>query len=118
MRRTVLFVTAATLAAGSAVWAAPKSHSIHVTLETPTVVSGKSLPAGDYRLSWVGDASKVNVTFKRDAKVVAQANATVQDRAQRAPEQELISRTLKDGERALEEVRLRKQRTALVFSVS
>lgn len=118
MRRMVLFVAAVTLAAGSAAWAAPKSYSIHVTLETPTVVSGKSLPAGDYRLSWVGDTSKVNVTFERDATVVAQAKATLEDRPQRVPEQELISRTLKDGERALEEVRLRNQKTALVFSVS
>jgi hypothetical protein len=114
----VLLVAATCLAAGTAAWAGSKSQSVKVTLDTPTVVSGKTLPPGDYRLSWVGDTSKVDVTFERDSRVVAQANATLENLPERSPEQELISRKLKDGERALEEVRPRHQSTALVFPVS
>jgi hypothetical protein len=89
-----------------------------VTLESPTLVSGKTLPAGDYRLSWMGDSSKVNVTFERDAKVVAQANATIKDRAEKSREPELISRTMKDGRKTLEEVRFGDQQIVLTPSVS
>ncbi len=119
MRRLVLLVAAGTLAAGSAAWAGShKSHSIHVILDTPMIVSGKALPAGDYSLSWMGEAPKVDVTFKRDAKVVAEASAKVEQLPQPSREEEVISRSLKDGKQALEEVRLRNQKTALVFSAS
>ncbi len=119
MRRMVLLVAAATLAAGGAAWAGSnKAHSIHVTLDTPMVVRGKALPAGDYSLSWVGEAPQVDVTFKRDSKVVTEASAKVEQLAQPSREEEVISRALKDGQQVLEQVRLRNQKTALVFSAS
>jgi hypothetical protein len=114
-----LLVVAGTLAAGGAAWAGTtKSHSVDVTLATATLVSGHKMPAGDYRLSWTGDSSPVKVAIERGSKVVAKVDAKIEQRSESTENEELISRTEKDGTRALEEVRLPKQKAALVFSVS
>ena len=118
MHRMALLVVVGTLATGGAAWAGTKSHSIDVTLSALTMVRGQRIPAGDYRLSWAGDSSNVHVTFERGEKVVAQVDGKIETLAQPSPEQELVTRTTKDGARALEEVRLRNQKTALVFPVS
>jgi hypothetical protein len=115
--RMTLLVVAGTLAAGGAAVAGTESH-VDVTFTTPTVVSGQRIPAGDYRLAWAGGPNDVRVTFEKGSKVVAQVNAKLEQLKEPSPEEELISRTMKDGVRSLEEVRLRKQKTALVFPVS
>jgi hypothetical protein len=81
-------------------------------------VNGHRIPAGDYRLSWVGDSANVHVTFGNGGKVVAQVDAKLERRAERSPEQELISRTMKDGGLALGEVRPGGEKGVLVFPVS
>ncbi len=117
VRRIALLVIAGTLAAGGAAWAATKSHSVDLSLTTPTVVSGQKIPAGDYRLSWSGDTSPVQVSIERGSKVVAKVDAKIEQRSE-SQNEELISRTMKDGTRALEEVRIPKEKAALVFPVS
>ena len=117
VRRIALLVVAGTLALGGAAWAGTKSHSVDVTLVTPTMVSGQRIPAGDYKLSWAGDSSAVQVAIEKGSKVVATVNAKVEQRAE-SQDEELISRTMKDGTRALEEVRLPKEKAALVFPIS
>jgi hypothetical protein len=117
MHRMVLLVAAASLAAGGAAWAGLKSHSVDLTLTEATMVSGTTLPEGAYHLSWTGDSSKVHVTFEKDNHVIAQSDATLQQRAKPSSQEETISRTMKDGKQALEEVRFRNERTVLVFPV-
>ena len=117
VRRVALFVVAGALAAGGAAWAGTKSHSVDVSLDTPMAVSGQRIPAGDYRLSWEGDGAAVHVAIERGSKVVATVDAKVEQRPESSDE-EMISRTMKDGTKALEEVRLPKQKAALVFPVS
>jgi len=118
VRRIALLVAAGTLATGGAAWAGTKSHSVDVSLDTTTVVSGQRIPAGDYKLSWAGDSSPVHVSIEKGSKVLATVNAKVEQRGETAQDEQLISRTMKDGTRALEEVRLPNQKTALVFTVS
>ena len=118
VRRIALFVATGTLTASGAVWAGTKPHSVDVTLTTLTLVSGQRVPAGDYRLSWDGDSSPVQVAFERGSKVVAKVDAKIEPRSESSEGEELISRTRKDGTRALEEVRLPKEKAALVFAVS
>jgi hypothetical protein len=118
MRRIVLLVAAAALASGGAAWAGVKSHSVNVKLTQATVVSGKMIPAGDYHLSWTGDSSEVHVTFEEGRQVVAQVDATLKQLTKASPQKELISRTMKDGKRALEEVRFRNEKTVLAFPLS
>jgi hypothetical protein len=116
VRRIASLVVAGALTAGGAAFAGTK-HSVDVKLDTPTVVNGQQLPAGDYQMSWTGDSSPVHVAFENGSKVVATVDARIEQRAQ-SENEELISRTTKDGKRALEEVRLAGKKTALVFPVS
>jgi len=118
MHRMALLVVAGALVTAGVAWAKTKSHSIDVTLSTPTVVSGQRIPAGDYRMAWTGGPTDVQVTFEKGSKVMAQVNAKLEERATPAPEGELISRTTKAGQQTLEEVRFEKQKTTLVFPVS
>jgi uncharacterized protein with beta-barrel porin domain len=122
VRRIALLVVAGSVAAGivaagSTAWAHSKDHSVNVTLSTPTIVEGQRIPAGDYRLSWEGTTSPAEVTFKEGSKVVAKVDAKIVQRP-KSENEEVISRTMKDGTRALEEVRLGDKTTALVFKVS
>ncbi len=59
----------------------------------------------------------MHVSIEKSSKVVATVDAKVEQR-EPSPKEELISRTMKDGTRALEEVRLANRKTALVFPIS
>jgi len=117
IRRIVLFLAAATLAAGGAAWAAAKSHSVEVSLAVPTAVSGTMIPAGDYHFRWTGDTPKVDVTVMDGRKVVAKASATVQERTEAVNDEEVLARKAASGSQVLEEVRL-PGKTVLVFPAS
>ena len=118
LRRIPLLVGALSRSAGGAAWAGTKSHSVDVTLSTPTVVSGQRIPAGDHRLFLVRRHVPGDVSIEQGAEVVAKVDAKIEQRTASAADEELISRTMKDGTRALEEVRLPNQKAALVFPVS
>jgi hypothetical protein len=115
--RSFLLLTTTTFFAAGAAWAAT-SHSVDVTLTSATTVNGKVIPAGDYRFSWTGDTNKVDVTIEHQNEVVAQAPATVKERPKASRQEEVIARTTKSGSQVLEELRLRGEKTALVFSAS
>jgi hypothetical protein len=117
-RRMALLVVAGIVAVGGTAWARTKDHSVDVTLSTPTIVEGHRIPAGDYRLSWEGSSSTAMVSFQKGSKVMAEVDAKIEQRADKAPYEEVVSRTMKDGTRALEQVRLGNKTTALVFPVS
>jgi tetraacyldisaccharide-1-P 4'-kinase len=118
--RFLSVLAAATLVLGGAAWsAASSSHSVGVTLAEATTVSGTVLPAGHYRFSWMGDSNQVNVVVKNeDDNVVAKTQAKLEQRSQRAPSQEVITRTAKSGGHVLEQVRLGGRKTALVFTTA
>jgi hypothetical protein len=114
-----VLAAAAMLVAGGAAWsAAASSHSVGVTLAEATTVSGTVLPAGHYRFSWMGDGNQVNVIIKKDDNVVARTEARLEQRSQRAPSEEVITRTVKSGAQVLEQVRLGGKTTTLVFSAN
>jgi len=49
-----------------------------ISLRTPTQLAGKQLAAGDYKITWTGDANAVQVTFaSADNKTVITAPAKV-----------------------------------------
>jgi hypothetical protein len=116
--RIFLLLSAAVCFAAGAAWvSASDSHSVDVHLKAVTSVDGKMLSPGDYRFAWSGSADQVDVTISEGHKVVAQAQARIE---QRPPSeyQEVISKTPKSGTHVLEEVRLGGETKALVFSGS
>lgn len=52
-----------------------------VTLFSPVQVNGKQLLAGDYKVSWTGNDSNVQVTFKHGKTDVVTAPAKVVERS-------------------------------------
>jgi hypothetical protein len=118
MKNLVSALAVAALVLGGAAWsAASSSHSIGVTLAEATTVSGTVLPAGHYRFSWMGDTNEVNVTIKnRDDAVVAKTQAKLEQRSQKVPSEEVVTRTAKNGAHVLEQVRLGGKETTLVFA--
>jgi hypothetical protein len=117
-RNVLLLSAAALLAAGASSAVDSGSHSAEVKLDTATTVSGKLLSPGDYRFSWSEATNKVDVTIEKGHEVVAKAEASVKELPQPPSEKEVISRTTKTGSRVLEQLRLRGDTTALVFSGS
>jgi hypothetical protein len=117
-RSVVLLAAAALFAAGTARAIASESHSADVKLVVPTSVDGRLLAAGDYRFSWSEAGDKVDVRIEQGRKVVAKAEATVQELPQPSRQKEVISKTTEAGSRILEELRPRGETVALVFSGS
>jgi len=120
--RLFLVLAASTLIAGSAGWAAAAaagSHSMDMRLSSATLVSGTTIPAGSYSLSWTGDdTGSVNVTIERRGRVVANAQAKVEELDRAPREDQVITRMSKSGPATLEEVRERGRTTTLVFQAS
>lgn len=66
----VLLVAASALAAG-------KGNSTTVKLFDPVMVNGKTLAPGDYKVTWEGSGSDVQVSFLQGKTVVATAAAKI-----------------------------------------
>jgi hypothetical protein len=115
---SVLAATAALVAAGAASSSAASVHSVAVTLNQATSVSGTVLPAGRYHFSWTGNTDKVKVTIKDGHNVVVKADARLEERSQRATSQEVLTKTAESGSRVLEQLRLKGRKTALVFTAA
>lgn len=69
---SLLFATGA-LAAG-------KGNKTSVTVPGPVMVNGKTLAPGEYKVTWEGSGSDVQVTFLQGKKVVATASARIEPR--------------------------------------
>jgi hypothetical protein len=115
MRGVLSLAAAAVLVSAGGAWASSETHSTTVTLDSPVRVSGKTLPAGDYRFEWSGGKPAVNVTVENHGQTVAVAKAEIEQRPTRASNESVVTRRTADGQ-ILEELRLRGQKTALVFS--
>jgi hypothetical protein len=96
--------------------AGDRSFSVDVALESATMVAGKTLQPGDYTFSWTGNGPQVEVAVKQDGKIVEEAKAKIVDQATRAEEQSMVTRKAQSGAPILEELRVRGERTALMFT--
>jgi hypothetical protein len=117
MFRISSVVVGIALASAGTVCAAGASHSVKLSLDEPATVAGKTLRPGDYKLSWMGDAPKVDVTVEDGNKKIVEAQATIKKASTRADEQSLLLRHTKTGQAVLEEVRPRGDEV-IVFSHS
>jgi hypothetical protein len=114
VRPLVSAAAALVLVGVGAAWAGGNSHSVKVSLDSPTMVAGKTLAAGHYTFAWQGNGPEVNVTVKRDGRTIDQTQARIVNEGRRSRYQERVVRQ-ESGTRVLEEVRFRGKTTALVF---
>ena len=95
---------------------AAEKGNLSITLDTPTLVSGKLLPAGEYSVKWMAENPGGEVSFFEQGKQIADVRCKILDRGTKVENNEVETTLGKDGKRALQEIRLRGKTLALVFS--
>jgi len=111
-----LAVVVLLLFAGS-VLAADKGNQTRVTVLDPVMVNGKTLAPGEYKVTWEGSGSDVQVTFLQGKKVVATASAKVQPRDVAYDNTALVTRRDGNGLNLIE-IRPQGRKEALALSGS
>jgi hypothetical protein len=84
-------------------------------LSNPVSVSGQSLPAGSYLLSWSGNGPNVQVNIMKGKQVVATAPAKLMDLNQKASDDTAILKSNGDGSKSLAQVQFSGSKQALSF---
>ena len=91
-------------------------NSRTVAISQSVVVSGTTLPAGEYAVRWQGQSSQASVEFVKDKKVVASAQCKFEDRGKKYDSSTVIYATSPDGSNAISEIRFAGSSEVLVFS--
>ncbi|MGD0123709.1 MAG: hypothetical protein ABSF46_00010 [Terriglobia bacterium] len=91
-------------------------NSRNVAIEHPIVVSGTTLPAGQYAVRWEAQSAQASVQFVKDKKVVASAQCKFEDRGKKYDSSTVIYATNPDGSNTISEIRFAGSSQVLVFS--
>ena len=91
-------------------------NSRNVAIERPVVVSGTTLPAGQYVIRWDAQSAQASVQFVKDKKVVASAQCKFEDRGKKYGSNTVIYFTNPDGSNTISEIRFGGSSQVLVFS--
>jgi hypothetical protein len=97
--KTVLLGCAVLLA--TIAFAANKG-SLHVT--DPVTVAGKTLPAGDYTLTWEGTGPSVELSVLKGKAVVAKTPARLVEINKSSVANTMVTKGTDDGSRSLSEI--------------
>jgi len=90
-------------------------NSITIDVTQPMSLNGTQISPGEYRVAWVSNSPEATVTFMRESKTTATANAKLVDRDTKYSTNELVYQNNPDGSRILMEIRLKGTSQALVF---
>jgi hypothetical protein len=91
------------------------ANSGSLTVQEPLTVSGKLLPAGDYKVKWDGTGSNVEVSIVQGKKVLATAPARLVDLKDSSKSDAAVVRKNDDGSRSLSEIRFSGKKFALAL---
>jgi len=91
-------------------------NSRNVAIEHAVVVSGTTLPAGQYAVRWEAQSAQANVQFVKDKKVVASAQCKFEDRGKKYDSSTVIYATNPDGSNTISEIRFAGSSEVLVFN--
>jgi len=100
-----------TLLLATSVFAASNKGSLQTMSDV--IVSGKTLPAGDYSLQWEGTGSNVQLNILKGKKVVATTAARLVDLSQSPNSDAAVIRSNGNGSSSLAEVRFGGKKYAL-----
>jgi hypothetical protein len=84
-------------------------------VQEPITVSGQQVPAGDYKVSWEGTGSNVEVSILQGSKVVAKTSGRIVEMNQSSQYDSAVVRKNSDGTRALSEIRFSGKKQALAI---
>ena len=91
-------------------------NSGSVAIAHPVVVSGTTLPAGQYAVRWEAQSAQASVQFMKDKKVVASAQCKFEDRGKKYDSSTVSYSTNPDGSNTISEIRFAGSSQVLVFS--
>jgi hypothetical protein len=84
-------------------FAANNKGSLQV--DNPVTVNGKSLPAGEYTVTWEGAGPNVELNIMKGKNVVATVPARMQDLEQSPNRDTIVTSTNSNGQKSLSEIR-------------
>ena len=90
--------------------------SRQVTLRHDAVLSGTSLPAGKYVVSWAEHSPQATVEFTRGHKVVLSTEGRFEDRGKKYSADTVVYDTASDGSLTVSEIRFGRSSQVLVFN--
>ena len=97
-------------------FAANKGNKGSIELDKPTTVSGHQLAPGQYKLTWNGTGSNVELMILSHGKLVAMVPAHLLELSQSEPHDGTESRTNGDGSQSLTKNDFGGKKYALTFS--
>lgn len=99
----------------SSAFAATKGH---LALQSPTLVNGTQLKAGEYKLEWDGTGPDVEVSFMQGKKVLAKVPAKLVELKTASQNDSAVVNHNNDGTTSLSEVHFAGKSAALELSQS
>jgi hypothetical protein len=90
-------------------------HSGKFNLSTPAELNGKTLKAGDYKVSWDGQGTDVQVTISQGKNAIVTAPARLVEREAKAPRNAVVMRTNGGDTGSIVELQLAGKQSVLVF---
>ncbi len=99
-----LVVLAVSLVLALAAFAGDMHKASLQTLDT-LQVNGKSLPAGDYKVTWDGNGPNVQLNILKNNKVVATSGAHLVQLQQKSISNVAVTESSADGTKSLQEIR-------------
>lgn len=91
------------------------SNTGSLNVQETIMVSGKQLPAGDYKVKWDGTGSNVEVSIVKGKTVLATAPARLIDLKESSGSDAAVVRKNDDGSRSLSEIRFSGKKFALAI---
>jgi hypothetical protein len=100
----------AVLCATSAFAAANKAS---IEISKDVVVAGKTLPAGNYTVTWEGQGQNVDLSLAKGKEVVVKAPAHLLDLARASADDAVVTNDSPDGTCTLSQIRIHGKKFAL-----
>jgi flagellar basal body P-ring protein FlgI len=94
---------------------AKDSHSGKFTLSDTVQVGSAQLSPGDYKVEWNGSANNVKIEIIKNGKTVATADGQIKNLQQPAPYNAVLTKTMQDNTKQLNEIDFDKRSEALVL---
>jgi hypothetical protein len=95
---------------------AKNEHSGKFTLADTVQIGSTELTPGDYKAEWSGTGDAVKVDITKNGKTVATAEGKIKDLQRPAPYDAVVTKTLANDTKALDEIDFSNRREALILS--
>ena len=104
------------LLVATSAFAANKPNKASIELDQPTTIRGHQLAPGEYKLTWDGTGTNVQLMILSHGKLVATVPAHLLELSQPEPNDATETRTNDDGSQSLTKIDFGGKKYALTFS--